>query len=234
MRGWKSSFPFPSRPSWTSLIWPLCMSLPLPSSSPQASSVSPCVQDTIRRLRLQPKESPRMRGSAGRKTARKEASRMVERRLCKPVDGCQVSIGLLREAVQVTAKSSLQMITVEAFDRDSVKGFKFLTLCVLVSDHSMTSQCWCLHNQFNGGWSCQVKRRNKRRSNNNKSDLPLSSQMTNIRAYGFNLTPKHAKPRYCHFLHINESTFNYSDILVHALCVRCMYKHITWEIHFHY
>lgn len=63
--------------SWGSLEWPPANRPPFPGSSPQVSSVSPWVHDTISRLRLQPKESPRMRGRAGRNTARKDDRRMA-------------------------------------------------------------------------------------------------------------------------------------------------------------
>lgn len=72
MRGWKSSIPGP--PLWSPGGSPL-----LPSSSPHESYVSPWVQETISRLRLHPKESPRIRGRAGLNTARKEERRIAKR-----------------------------------------------------------------------------------------------------------------------------------------------------------
>lgn len=75
MRGWKSSSPASSLDTlWAS---PLPMkTLPFPSSSPQESSASPCVQDTMRRLRLHPRDSPRIRGKAGLNRARNEERRI--------------------------------------------------------------------------------------------------------------------------------------------------------------
>ena len=75
IRGWKSSSPAPSLESFWASPLPI-KSLPLPSSSAQESSVSPCVQDTIKRLKLHPRDSPRIRGKAGLNRAKTEERRI--------------------------------------------------------------------------------------------------------------------------------------------------------------